>query len=94
MHIIVSVAKRRIRRKIQETKKNFEGTYLSDGLADSLKWEVPTPREFTQQKWLISGQALSSYGCMETAFFLVPVKYAFVCCMPALPVLSPGPMKH
>ena len=50
---------------------NFEGVYFHDGLADLTEiWNgmCPTLRDFPQQKWCSSVQALSSYRCVKTAF--------------------------
>ena len=74
--------------KYGENKTNFEGTYLSDGWADSpqiCNGKFPIPRECPEQKWLMSVQPLSS---LKMAFSWFPVKYTLVCRVPALAVLA------
>ena len=49
--------------KYEENKTNFEGAYLSDGWEDSTRiWNrrCPTSREFSQQNWLFSIQAMNA----------------------------------
>ena len=57
----------RLRRKQEESKTNFVDAYLS-GFKSNMEQEVPTMREFLQQNWLISIQALLSYKCVKMAF--------------------------
>ena len=69
----------------------FDGTYLSDGWADSVQiWnrKCPTPREFPQQKMVNFCPAIIELWMHENGIFLVPVKYTLVCHMPTLAILG------
>ena len=55
----------------EEHKTNFDSAYLCDGRVDLTKiWNemCPIPKDFPQQKWCSSIQALLSYRCMKMAF--------------------------
>ena len=54
--------------KYEETKTNFKGAYLRDGLAEIWNGMSPTPRNFPQKNLCSSIQGLLSYRCVKTAF--------------------------
>ena len=77
-----------MKKKYEETETNCEDTYLSNGWAVSLDWEVPHSKRVSTAKWLISVLALSSYGwflynihlsveslhCMILSCFFISIK--------------------
>ena len=55
---------------VRATKTNFEGTYLSNGLADWAKiwnWKCPQPEKIPKRNWLVFVGGVSSYRCIKTA---------------------------
>ena len=85
------VQKEEDKEKYEETETNFEGAYLSDGLADSaqkLKWEVPHSEGVSTAKMVNFCPAIMKLRMCEKGIFLVPVKYTLVCRAPTLAVLG------
>ena len=73
--IFLKCAKRRTE-KYEETKTNFEGAYLHDGLADSAEiWNgmCPTPRDFPQKKIVQFCSGITELQMRENGIYLVPV---------------------
>ena len=76
--------------KVEENKTNFEGTYLGNGLEDSVQifnWRCPTPQGICIKKLECFGSVSVELQMHDNSVFLTPVKYTLVCHVPR--VLGP-----